>query len=134
MLCECIRQRIRILARERRDILKLMEEIGLIMPLPPVVEDMDPYDIDPVDQPWARLHRLSRGSRREDSGEDLIFVLSIYCRYGTSDPAQAIVRANKEPAYLCTPMAYNKSMEFIESHIFEKQVNALLSDDEFALF
>jgi putative transcriptional regulator len=25
-------------------------------------------------------------------------------------------------------------MEFIESHIFEKQVNALLSDDEFALF
>jgi putative transcriptional regulator len=25
-------------------------------------------------------------------------------------------------------------MEFVESHIFEKQVNALLSDDEFALF
>jgi hypothetical protein len=25
-------------------------------------------------------------------------------------------------------------VEFIESHIFEKQVNALLSDDEFALF
>jgi hypothetical protein len=25
-------------------------------------------------------------------------------------------------------------MEFIESHIFEKQVDALLSDDEFALF
>ena len=31
-------------------------------------------------------------------------------------------------------MAYNDFMEFIESHIFEKQVNALLSDDEFALF
>ena len=31
-------------------------------------------------------------------------------------------------------MAYNRFMEFIESHIFEKQVNALLSDDEFALF
>jgi len=25
-------------------------------------------------------------------------------------------------------------MEFIESHIFEKKINALLSDDEFALF
>jgi len=25
-------------------------------------------------------------------------------------------------------------MEFIESHIFEKQVNKLLSDDEFAMF
>ena len=25
-----------------------MEEIGLIMPLPPVLEDVDPYDIDPV--------------------------------------------------------------------------------------
>lgn len=37
-------------------------------------------------------------------------------------------------AYLCTPMAYNKFMEFIESHIFEKQVNALLSDDAFELF
>ncbi len=48
MLCECIRQRIRILARERRDILKLMEEIGLIMPLPPVLDAMDPDDIDPV--------------------------------------------------------------------------------------
>jgi len=31
-------------------------------------------------------------------------------------------------------MAYTVFMEFIESHIFEKQVNALLSDDEFALF
>jgi hypothetical protein len=31
-------------------------------------------------------------------------------------------------------MACNDFMEFIESHIFEKQVNALLSDDEFALF
>jgi hypothetical protein len=31
-------------------------------------------------------------------------------------------------------MAYHEFMEFIESHIFEKQVNALLSDDEFALF
>jgi sugar phosphate isomerase/epimerase len=41
------RRRIRILARERRDILKRMEEAGLIMPLPPR-EDMDPYDIDPV--------------------------------------------------------------------------------------
>ena len=40
----------------------------------------------------------------------------------------------KKAACLCTPLAYNKSMEFIESHIFEKQVNALLSDDEFALF
>jgi hypothetical protein len=39
------RRRIRILARERRDILKRMEEAGLVMP-PPV--DMDPYDIDPV--------------------------------------------------------------------------------------
>ena len=35
---------------------------------------------------------------------------------------------------LCTPLAYTMLMEFIESHIFEKQVNALLSDDEFALF
>ncbi len=25
-----------------------MEEIGLIMRLPPVLEDVDPYDIDPV--------------------------------------------------------------------------------------
>jgi sugar phosphate isomerase/epimerase len=41
------RRRIRILARERRDILKRMEEAGLIMPLPPP-DDMDPYDIDPV--------------------------------------------------------------------------------------
>jgi len=31
-------------------------------------------------------------------------------------------------------MAYNNFMEFIESHIFEKKMNALLSDDEFALF
>ena len=30
-------------------------------------------------------------------------------------------------------MAYYALMEFIESQIFEKQVNALLSDDEFAL-
>ena len=41
------RRRIRTLARERRDILKRMEEVGLIMPLPPA-EDMDHYDIDPV--------------------------------------------------------------------------------------
>ena len=41
------RRRIRTLARERRDILKRMEEVGLIMPLPPT-EDMDHYDIDPV--------------------------------------------------------------------------------------
>jgi len=41
------RRRIRILARGRRDILKRMEEAGLIMPLPPS-DDMDPYDIDPV--------------------------------------------------------------------------------------
>jgi hypothetical protein len=41
------RRRIRSLTRERRDILKRMEEVGLIMPpLPP--EDMDHYDIDPV--------------------------------------------------------------------------------------
>jgi hypothetical protein len=38
----------RILARERCVILKRMEEIGLIMPLPPLLEDMDPDDIDPV--------------------------------------------------------------------------------------
>jgi hypothetical protein len=52
------------------------------------------------------------------------------------------VRASPKPLYvlmkksvdLCTPLAYHKFMEFIESHIFEKQVNALLSDDEFALF
>ncbi len=31
-------------------------------------------------------------------------------------------------------MAYSEFVEFIESHIFEKQVNASLSDDEFALF
>jgi hypothetical protein len=42
------RQRIRVLARERRDILQRMEEIGLIMPLPPVLDAMDPDDIDPV--------------------------------------------------------------------------------------
>lgn len=41
------RRRIRTLARERRDVLKRMEEVGLIMPLPPP-EDMHPYDIDPV--------------------------------------------------------------------------------------
>jgi hypothetical protein len=41
------RRRIRILARERRDILKRMEEARLIMPLLPR-EDIDPYDIDPV--------------------------------------------------------------------------------------
>jgi hypothetical protein len=41
------RRRIRTLARERRDVLKRMEEVGLIMPLPPP-EDMRPYDIDPV--------------------------------------------------------------------------------------
>jgi hypothetical protein len=31
-------------------------------------------------------------------------------------------------------VAYYQTVEFIESHIFEKQVDALLSDDEFALF
>ena len=41
------RRRIRTLARERRHILKRMEEAGLIMPLPPT-EDIDHYDIDPV--------------------------------------------------------------------------------------
>jgi len=41
------RRRIRTLARERRDILKRMEEVGLIMPLPRA-EDVDHYDIDPV--------------------------------------------------------------------------------------
>lgn len=41
------RRRIRILARERRDILNRMEEAGLIMPLPQR-EDVDSYDIDPV--------------------------------------------------------------------------------------
>ena len=41
------RRRIRILARERCDILKRMEQSGLTMPLPPS-DDMDPYDIDPV--------------------------------------------------------------------------------------
>jgi len=61
-------------------------------------------------------------------------VSSIYCGYRTSEPAQVIVRANKKSSYLCTPLAYNRFMEFIESHTFEKQVNALLSDDEFALF
>jgi hypothetical protein len=40
------RRRIRTLARERRDVLKRMEEAGLVMPLPPR-EDMS-YDIDPV--------------------------------------------------------------------------------------
>jgi hypothetical protein len=53
------RRRIRILARERRDILKRMQETGLIMPLPPVLEDMDPYDIDPVAAwyEWAEFAR-----------------------------------------------------------------------------
>jgi len=41
------RRRIRILARERRDILNRMEKAGLITPQPPR-EDMDRYDIDPV--------------------------------------------------------------------------------------
>jgi sugar phosphate isomerase/epimerase len=41
------RRRIRILAREHRDILKRMEAAGLIMPLP-TPEDTDPYDVDPV--------------------------------------------------------------------------------------
>jgi len=41
------RRRIRTLAREHRDVLKRMEEVGLIMPLPPP-EDMDPYDLDSV--------------------------------------------------------------------------------------
>jgi hypothetical protein len=70
----------------------------------------------------------------QNHGEGLIFVSSINCRYRTSEPALAIVRANNKPAYLCTPLAYNEFMKFLESHIFEKQVNALLSDDEFALF
>jgi hypothetical protein len=43
----------------------------------------------------------------------------------------SIVRAKKRSACLCAPLAYDK---FIESHIFYKQVSALLSDDEFALF
>jgi mRNA-degrading endonuclease RelE of RelBE toxin-antitoxin system len=30
-------------------------------------------------------------------------------------------------------VAYYQTVEFIESHVFEKQVDALLSDDEFAL-
>jgi hypothetical protein len=41
------RRRIHILARERRDILKRMEEAGLTVPLSPL-DDMDPCDIDPV--------------------------------------------------------------------------------------
>jgi len=41
------RRRIRTLARERRDILKRMEEVGLIMPRPPA-EKMDHDDIDPM--------------------------------------------------------------------------------------
>jgi hypothetical protein len=48
------RRRIRILARERRDILKRMEEAGLITPLPPP-DDMDPYDIDPVAAWYERV-------------------------------------------------------------------------------
>jgi hypothetical protein len=41
------RWRIRTLARESRDVLKRMEELGLIMPLPPP-EDMDRDDLDSV--------------------------------------------------------------------------------------
>jgi sugar phosphate isomerase/epimerase len=52
------RRRIRILARERRDVLKRMEEVGLIMPLPPP-EDMDPYDIDPV-AAWYEWEEYAR--------------------------------------------------------------------------
>jgi hypothetical protein len=52
------RRRVRILARERRDILNRMEEAGLIMPLPPR-DDMNPYDIDPVAAwyEWAQYAR-----------------------------------------------------------------------------
>ncbi len=41
------RRRIRTLARLRRDVLKRMEEVGLIPPLP-AGEDADPDDLDPV--------------------------------------------------------------------------------------
>ena len=52
------RRRIRTLARERRDILKRMEEVGLIMPLPPP-EDMDPYDLDSV-AAWYEWEEYAR--------------------------------------------------------------------------
>jgi len=54
------RRRIRTLARERRDVLKRMEELGLIMP-PPPPEDMDPYDIDPV-VAWHEWVEYARNS------------------------------------------------------------------------
>lgn len=40
------RRRIRNLAREHRDVLTRMEEVGLILPRP-VLEDTDPYDDNP---------------------------------------------------------------------------------------
>jgi len=52
------RRRMRTLARERRDILKQMEEIGLIVPLPPA-EDMDHYDINPV-AAWCEWVEIAR--------------------------------------------------------------------------
>jgi hypothetical protein len=47
------RRRIRILARERRDVLQRMEEAGQIMPLPPRQDfdsdDCEPNEIDPIE-------------------------------------------------------------------------------------
>jgi hypothetical protein len=41
------RHRIRTLARQHRDVLKRMEEAGLILPLP-APEEAVPYDVDPL--------------------------------------------------------------------------------------
>ena len=49
------RPRIRTLARQRRDLLKRMEDAGLVLPRTEW-EDSDPNDIDPVAaffRPWA---------------------------------------------------------------------------------
>ena len=57
------RRRIRTLARESRDVLKRMEEVGLIMPLPPP-EDMDPYDLDSV-AAWYEWEEYARSCDEE---------------------------------------------------------------------
>jgi hypothetical protein len=57
--------RIRILAREHRDLLKRMEEAGLIMPLPPS-KDMDRYDIDPV-AAWYEWQEYARSCADEEA-------------------------------------------------------------------
>jgi hypothetical protein len=64
------RRRIRILARERRDVLNRIEEAGLIMPLTPR-EDLDPNDIDSNDiDPVAAWYEWVQYAQNGDDDRD----------------------------------------------------------------